>query len=196
MTSPFASAADLATRLKVAAFTGTALEQVNALLEDASAHLRDIIGWQVYPPATVTQQIRTDGTAALPLLGGPIVEVTDVSVDGVALADGFVLMDGRLRRGTGYSDAYGWVGTIDVNYTVGYEVPPPNLVAWTCVLASQALSTSNDLGALGSGEVSSLQLGPDYRIAWTQGEGAATLPQRVEDLLRTCYGSGVYVTSG
>lgn len=197
MVDAFASAnTDLAKRLKVAAFSGEALEQIDLLLQDASAHLRSVIGWQVYPAADVTHTVWDCVQGDLDLPGSPISAVTAVTVDDVTLdPSGYRLQGGQLRRLSGTYQRI-WTGVVEVTYTVGYATPPPDLVAWTCVLASQALASVKDLGSLGPGEVSSLQLGPDYRIGWTQGDGSGfSLPDRVEERLRRTYGlGGAYVT--
>lgn len=191
MVDAFATPQDLATRLGVTLWTGTELAQVQALLEDASDHLRSIIGWQVYPAAEVTETLWDFCGQILDLPGSPVTEVSAVTVDAVAVdPSAYTLVNGRIRRTAG-----SWFGDVVVTYTVGYATAPADLASWTCVLASQALSTLQDLQALGGTGVSSIAI-DDFRKSWADGGDAAgfSLPERNEDRLRRQYGGGVYVT--
>lgn len=189
----FATPEELAVRLGRAVWAAGSVElaQVQTLLADATAHLREIIGWQVSPPVAVTTVIRGSGTH-LPLHGKPVTAITAVTADGVTLASSsYELEDGSLRwRSGGRSE-------VTVTYTVGYSAPPPDLVSWTCVLASQALSAVGELGALGAGGVSSIAI-DDFRKSWADGgDGAGfVLPARVEEKLRERYGAGGAFVSG
>ena len=184
----FATKADLAARLKRAVPTAASLEesQWDAALDDASAFLRSIIGWQVYPSSTVSTVLFGYGTRWLPLPGGAT-SVTSVTGDGAPSE--YTLIDGSL-----YGDSGLWFGKITVEYTIGVDTAPEDLVAFCCVVASQIISVTSDLGALSATGVASVAI-DDYRKAWSQGESAGLdLPSRVVDQLRATYGSGALTT--
>ena len=184
----FATKADLAARLKRAVPTVASLEesQWDEALDDASAYLRAVIGWQVYPEATVTAAMFGSGGRWLSLPGGAM-SVESVTGDGVPSE--WSVIDGAL-----YGDSGTWWGKVTVEYTVGLAAVPDDLKAFTCVVASQVLAVTADLGALSATGVASVAI-DDYRKAWSQGESAGLdLPQRVEDRLRAAYGSGVLTT--
>lgn len=187
MVDAFAPPVDLADRLG-RVFTTKELTQVSLLLGDASTHLRSVIGWQVYPPVEVTVKSRQYGYEWLSLPGHPVIGVTSVTVDGVAVTD-HELFDGALLRPAG------WAGTVQVTYRVGYAAPPAQLATWSCVLASQALSMIEEVGTLGSGGVSSVAV-DDYRKAWANGgeDNGYSLPRRVEEALRHEFATGAHVT--
>lgn len=184
----FATKADLAARLKRAVPTVASLEesQWDEALDDASAFLRSVIGWQVYPQAEVSAVLFGGGGRWLPLPGGAVA-VTSVTGDGAPSS--WSLIDGAL-----YGDSGGWFGKVTVAYTVGLEVAPEDLKAFTCVVASQVLAITADLGSLSATGVASVAI-DDYRKAWSQGESAGLdLPARVMDQLRAAYGSGALTT--
>lgn len=190
MAAAFATPEQLAARLGRAVWPPASVElvRVQELLGDASAHLRSVIGWQVSPPANVTTRVPY-GTTSLRLPGAPVTAVVSVVLDGVAVpASSYTLEEGYLD---------GVPSGAVVTYTVGYATAPRDLVSWTCVLVSQALSALEDLGALGGGGVSSIAI-DDFRKAWAEGgDGAGfVLPARVEDKLRAAYGSGGAFVTG
>lgn len=184
----FATKAELAARLKRAVPTAASLEesQWDEALDDASAYLRAVIGWQVFPQSEVSVVLFGRGSRWLPLPGGAV-SVESATGDGVPSE--WSVVDGSL-----YGDSGGWYGKVTVGYTVGYADVPDDLRAFTCVVASQVLAVTADLGALSATGVASVAI-DDYRKAWSQGESAGLdLPQRVEDRLRAAYGSGALTT--
>jgi hypothetical protein len=189
----FATAADLAARLGRAVWDDPLeLARVEELLSDATAHLRAAVGWQVSPPATVTTRVSAGGDSVFRLPGAPVTAVTGITSGGTTLSPTiYELVDGAVEFTSGRP-----IGAT-VTYTVGYATPPRDLVSWTCVLASQALSALEELGALGGGGVSSIAI-DDFRKAWADGgDGAGfVLPGRVEDKLRRQYGGGGAHVSG
>lgn len=190
----FASPEQLAARLGRAVWPiGLELDRVQELLLDASAHLRGIIGWQVYPPATVAFRMQRTGQRVVPLPGEPVTSITSVTSAGTDLpAASYELVDGAVEFLHSYPSA-----PLIVNYTVGYPAAPRELASWTCVLASQALSALEELGALGGGGVSSVAI-DDFRKSWADGgDGAGfALPARVEEKLRERYGAGGAFVTG
>ena len=184
----FATKADLAVRLKRAVPTAASLEesQWDAALDDASAYLRGVIGWQVYPEATVTTVLFGSGGRWLSLPGGA---TSVASVTGDYVPSEWSVVDGAL-----YGDSGTWWGKVTVEYTVGFAAAPDDLVAFCCVVASQVLAVTAELGALSATGVASVAI-DDYRKAWSQGESAGLdLPQRVEDQIRSTYGAGAVTT--
>lgn len=191
MAAPFATAAALAKRMRRDVWSDPyELAQVEQLLIDASEHLRGIIGWQVSPPVTVSTFVHGVAGPWLHLPGAPVTSATATAADGTTVLTGFQPVDGALYR------AAGWPDGITVKYQVGYATPPADLLAWTCVLASQVLVAFESSGALGTSGLSYVAL-DDFRAGWQDGDtGGFSLPVRVEEQLRARYGSGVYVTGG
>lgn len=188
MATPFATASDLANRLKVPLWTGADLAQVNEHLADASNDLRAEIGWQVYPPVAITVSAYPDDSGHLSLPGTPFVSVTSVvDADGVTLA---VNDTYSIDHGVVHLSFY---GRVTVTYTVGYAAPPPDLLKWTCVIAAQSLARAADesLGATPSSEALA-----DYRISYSEQQqlGDLPVPVRVLERLRSAYGQAVYST--
>jgi hypothetical protein len=185
---PFATAGDLAARLGRAIWTDSVeLEQVETFLADASDLLRAEIGWQVYPPTEVTLVSYPDRSGRVVLSGSPIgglVSVTDAD-DVVVDPDGYVFLDGVVHIAA--------LGPLTLTYTVGYEAVPPELVAWTCVVAAQMLARATD-GTMILATPSSESLGGDYRVSYStlQQSGDLPIPERVLQRLRSTYGQAVY----
>lgn len=186
MATPFATASDLAIRLKVPLWTGVDLEQVESHLDDASNDLRSEIGWQVYPPITVTVDVTPDWLGQVRLSGSPIGSVTSVTRAGSVVSPGDYEWSGGVL-------SLHALGTASVTYTVGYTTPPPDLAKWTCVIAAQSLARAADesLGATPSSEALA-----DYRISYSEQQqlGDLPVPVRVLERLRSTYGQAVYAT--
>lgn len=184
MATAFATTSDLAARLGQAVPTGTTLARWQAALSDASTYLRSVIGAQVWPASTTTAVLFGDGGPWLRLPGAA---VSVSSVTGTVVPSTYELIDGAL-----YSES-GWVGKLTVEYEVGLESAPDDLVAWACVVASQLLTAVDDLGSMSAAGVSAVAI-DDYRKSWSQGESGIELPPRVVDMLRASYGTGAFVT--
>lgn len=187
MAEPFATASDLALRLKRDVWTDPdELAQVEQFLEDASNDLRDEIGWQVYPPVEVTVDVVSDwrGIAVLP--GAPVASIGSVSQNDTVISSGsYEFRGGLLHLGVRNSG-------VSVTYTVGYAIPPSALIRWTCVLAAQALAAVEEDGAFGATPASRALA--DYRISYSERQqmGELPIPARVLERLRSTYGQGVY----
>lgn len=180
----FATVADLQGRLN-RAFAGDDVTWVQNLLDDAAEHLRSVLGWKVYPVSTVTVRTKVNVGDFYRLPVQPVRSLGDVLVDGVPVAvDEF---DGGIQ----FKDR----GIADITFTAGYDVVPPALVSWTCVLASQAMDAVTKLGMLSSAGLSSVSI-DDFKMAWANGgEGSGyALPDRVVEQLRASYGTSAYVT--
>lgn len=186
MATPFATASDLAVRLKRPIWDNfPELDQVEQFLADASDLLRAELGWQVYPPATVTVTAQPDAYGHIPLPGSPVGAVVSVTADGQAVHY-------HLHNGTLHVHAY---GLVTVTYTVGYAAPPPDLTAWTCVLAAQMLSRA-ELGDGGLGGTPASLAVDDVRANFSalQQSGGLAIPERTLHRLRSVYGRTAYVT--
>lgn len=181
MTS-FASHTDLTNRGVTVASTDVA----DALLADASDAIRGIIGCDPYPQrqATFTLWIGR-GPQWIRMPSAPVVSIDSASVDGSAVD---ICRVGEAIKVCG-------PGELSVTFTFGYDAAPPELVSWTCVIASQTLGVLAELGTLGAGEVSSIGV-DDYRKAYKQlaDRGAFTLPDNVSQRLAAQYGGGAGVT--
>ncbi len=186
MATPFATASDLAVRLKRPMWDELAeLDQVEQFLSDASDLLRAELGWQVYPPATVTVTAEPDAYGHIQLPGSPVGAVTSVTVGGQPVTH-------DVHNGTVHVYSY---GLVTVTYTVGYAAPPPDLTAWTCVLAAQMLSRAA-LGDGGLGGTPASLAIEDVRANFSaqQQSGELGIPERSLHRLRSTYGRTTYVT--
>ena len=161
-------------------FSEEQAESIGNLLEAASAHLRHIIGQNVYPQETVTYEAYPSfGREDLPQW--PVVRVDAVQRDGVDVdftyRPGFVLVRGD--------------DPVDITFTYGVAEAPEELKRLACVLAAQALQMLETTGALTAGGLSSLGI-DDFRAAFADaGEGTGvSLPKRVEVGLRRRFGRG------
>lgn len=183
----FATVADLQTATKKT-YTGTDVAWVTELLEQASAHLRTILGWQVYPPMVMSYRTRIKAYGFYPLPVQPATLTSVVLTDGTTVeTDTF---DG------GFEPVKG--GTAVVTLTAGYAASPTDLKSWTVVLTSQVIDVVTKLGMLSSGGLSSVAI-DDFKMVWTQtGENTAGygVPDAVAARLKEAYGSSAYVTGG
>jgi len=175
----FAEVKDLETLLKTT-YEGEDANQVEALLDAASDHLRFIIGQEVFPRQTVTYKAYPSfGREDLPQW--PVLSVESVERDGAPV-------DYSYRPG------FITVGTdepVDVTFTFGYEAAPGELKRVTLVLAAQALQMFETTGALTAGGLSSLAI-DDFRAAFASGgesTGIALTPH-AERSLRRAFGRG------
>ena len=176
----FATTTDLATRLN-RTFTVDEQMWLTTLLEDASAYLRtEVIGQNVYPPATVTfDDWPTAGRVDLPQY--PIVRIDAVKRDGVDIdyeyRPGYITVQGDEK--------------IEITYTYGVVEAPDDLIRLTCVLVSSALiPLENQLG-LTAGGLSSVAL-DDFKLAWADAGSASgmVLPPIQSATVRAMFGRG------
>ena len=175
----FATADELATRLR-REFSEEEKEWLDELLEDASAHLRDVIGDPVFPRVTTTYiAYPSGGREDIP--GKPIVSVDAVTRDGVGIPfvyrPGYILVDGD--------------EPCEVTFTAGYAEPPRQLARIACVLVSQTLVTLEAQLGLTAGGLSSAAI-DDFRLAWANAgeQSGMELQPRTEAMLRDTYGPG------
>jgi len=182
----FATVADLQDRLKKT-FTGADVAWVQTLLNDASNHLRSVLGWQVWPQATVTIRTKVNIGDFYRIPMQPTQSLGAVLVDGLAVT--VKDFDGGIQ----FSNQ----GIADISFTAGYLNPPKVLVSWACVLAAQAMDAVTKLGMLSSAGLSSVSI-DDFKMAWANGgEGSGyVLPDRVVEQLREQFGTSAYVTGG
>lgn len=182
----FATVADLQTRTK-ATYAGADIAWVQSILDDASAHLRDILGWQVFPAAQVSYTTKVHAGVFHRLPIQPVKSLDSVVIPLTAITYDFY--DGGFEPDTN--------GIATVTFTAGYATAPPSLVSWCCVLASQVIDAVSKLGMLGNGGLSSISV-DDFKLVWSQsaenGLGGYTLPDRVIAQLRASYGTTAYVT--
>jgi len=187
--SAFATVADLQARTKVT-YAGADIDWVNTLLNDASAHLRDIIGWQVYPVSQVsyTTKLQAGMFHRFPQHPAASATVSYLDTSG-PVPSAPAVFDG------GYIPSKSGIATVTL--LVGYQLPPNSLTSWCCVLAAQVIDAVTKLGMLGNGGLSSVAI-DDFKLTWSQsaenGLGGYTLPDRVVAQLRAAYGPTTYVT--
>lgn len=175
----FTDAAAVAARLN-RQFTDPEVAWVEALLVDASAYLRAVIGQNVYPVTTSTFTAWPDfGRVDLPQY--PVVSVNAVERDGVAVE---------------YTYRPGYVEVreddpVDVTFTWGCAEPPPLLVSLAAVLVSQAVLAVETGTGLTFGGLSSIAL-DDFRAAFSNGgaESGMVLPPLQQALIRREFGRG------
>lgn len=175
----FAEPADVAARLN-RALTGAEETWVAALLDDASAYLREVIGQQVFP-RTTSEYVAYPDSGRVDLPQWPVVSVDVVERSTVAVAytyrPGFIEVD---------SD-----DPVDVTFTWGFEESPELLKSLAVVLVSQAIMAVETTGSLSFGGLSSIAL-DDFRAAFSNGgaESGMVLPKIQQALIRSRFGRG------
>lgn len=185
----FATVADLQARTKVV-YSGADGDWAQTLLNDASDHLRDVLGWQVYPASEVsyTTRLQAGMFHRFPQHPAVLGSVAYLDTSGTVPATPAVFDGGFIPSKSGIAT---------VTFTAGYQAPPPSLVSWCCVLAAQVIDAVTKLGMLGNGGLSSVGI-DDFKLVWSQsaenGLGGYTLPDRVVAQLRESYGTTAYVT--
>lgn len=178
----FTDAAAVATRLN-RVFTTAETTWVTALLGDASAYLREVIGQQVYPVTESTFTAWPDsGRVDLPQW--PVVSVDTVERDAAAVE--YMYRPGYL---TVRSD-----DPVDVTFTWGYAEAPELLVSLCAVLVSQAILAVETGAGLTFGGLSSIAL-DDFRAAFSNGgaDSGMVLPEPQQKLIRARFGQGEVV---
>jgi len=182
----FASVADLQARLNKT-FPDADAPWVQTLLDDASDHLRSMLGWQVWPSAVVTVRTKVNIGDFYRLPIQPVQSLGTVLVDGAVVA--VTEFDGGIQ----FKDQ----GIADIAFTAGYGTIPKVLTSWTCVLAAQVMDAIAKLGMLSGAGLSSVSI-DDFKMAWANGaEGSGyVLPDRVVEQLRESFGTSAYVTGG
>lgn len=182
----FATVADLQARTKVT-YTGADIDWVQTLLNDATEHLRDMLGWRVYPQNAVSYTTKVWAGVFNLLPVQPVASIDSLTVQNVAVP--FDAYDGGFVTHAN--------GIATVTFMAGYPSPPPSLVSWCCVLAAQVIDAVTKLGMLGNGGLSSVSI-DDFKLVWSQsaenGLGGYTLPDRVVAQLQASYGTTAYVT--
>ena len=182
----FATVSDLQTRTRVT-YAGADIAWVQSILDDASAHLRDILGWQVFPAAQVTYTTKVWAGIFNRLPIQPVKSIDSISIPLTVMT--YDAYDGGFESDTN--------GIATVTFTAGYATAPPSLISWCCVLAAQVIDAVSKLGMLGNGGLSSISV-DDFKLVWSQsaenGLGGYTLPDRVVAQLRAAYGTTAYVT--
>lgn len=175
----FTTAAEVATRLN-RQFTGAEMAWVDALLVDASAYLRGVIGQEVYPVTQSTFTAWPDfGRVDLPQW--PVVSVDAVERDGEPVS--YEYRPGYI---TVRSD-----DPVDVTFTWGVATPPEILASLAAVLVGQAIMAVETAGGLTFGGLSSIAL-DDFRAAFTNGgyDSGMVLPRPQQALIRRMFGRG------
>jgi hypothetical protein len=179
----FATFEQFAARTK-RTFTDEEKPLIEALLEDASTYLRDVIGADLYPRRTVTATLwpSVDGTVTLPR---PVHGITSVTRDGRAVD--YSRADDVTLCGVGS-------GPVEATFDYGFTDPPAELTRWTITLAFQALvAVELELGVTGAG-LSSLGV-DDFRASFADGgeHTGITLSDRNADRLRRSFGGASFV---
>lgn len=176
----FATADELGKTLNREFGAGVETEWINGLLADASAHLRSVIGQEVFP-TTTSEYVAYPSGGRIDLPQWPVVAVVTVKRDGAAIdhtyRPGFIMVS---------SDE-----PCDVTFTWGYASAPPELKRLACVLVSQALlPLENNLG-LTAGGLSSVAI-DDFKLAWADAGASSgmTLTQHSENAIRRQFGQG------
>lgn len=202
MADPFATVADLTAR----GVTVTDQTMAQTFLQDASDFLRGEIGWQVYPTASVTvSDVHGQHTCKayemehIHLPGHPIRSVSSVTMVGQTVDPAYYeLVNDVLIVGSAYWYYVQNVGPhwlpipIVVTYEVGYDTPPAELTAWTCILTADSLDRQSK-GLLGRVPMSLAV--DDIRVQFSaqQQAGNFPIPDRVLARLRQTYGMSVFV---
>lgn len=180
----FATAAILGKKLRRTFTPGAETEWIDGLLADASAHLRSVIGQEVYPRSQSTYlAYPVEGRVDLPQ--HPVVSVDAVERDGSPVGfiqrPGFILVSGD--------------EPVSVTFTWGYLALPKELERLACVLVSQVLIPLEAKIGLTAGGLSSVQL-DDFKLAWADAGASSgmTLTPHAEALVRNQFGASATTT--
>jgi hypothetical protein len=175
----FATADDLGKTLR-RVFTNEEKLWIDELLAQASAHLRSVIGQNIYP---VTQSTYTGypqgGREDIPQW--PVVSVDAVERDGKPVEyryrPGYITVD---------SDE-----PVEVTFTWGYETSPPELARIAQVLVSQTLLPLEAKLGLTAGGLSSVAI-DDFKLAWADAGASSgmVLTPHAQTALRLEFGRG------
>lgn len=179
MVDAFATADDLAVRLN-RTFTGDEETWIETLLEDASTYLRGVIGYDIVPRTQSSYTAYPDcGRIDLPQV--PVASVDSVQRDG---------KDAIYDYRPYYLEVAG-DDPVDVTFTWGLDVVPPELTRLACVLVSGALLTLEANIGLTAGGLSSVAL-DDFKLAWADAGASSgmALPAIQEDAVRSRFGKG------
>lgn len=188
--TPFATVADLAAALGVAAPTVGSVSHSQMLdaLSDASDDLRDIVGQAINRgTSTVTVWAKPGGIVRLPAV--PVVSVASVVSDGKAVE--FEILDS-----SSLSVVTSAPRKLTITYTHGWQTIPGILRKWCKVLAASSIAAakSGNLGLAGGLAGVSVD---DGRVSWAtaadENGAGVSLPESVALRLKSSYGSP-YVT--
>lgn len=183
----FATVADLELATKRPPYAGADILWVTELLAQASAHLRTVLGWQVFPQSTASYRtvLRACEHYTLPSQPSQLVSVV---IDGASVE--------THEYDGGFMPTQGGLAT--VTFTAGYATAPVSLKSWTIVLATQVIDTITKLGLLSSGGLSSVAI-DDFKMVWAQSEDSSSgygIPKSVADRLRAEFTMGGAVVTG
>ena len=163
---------------------------VGMLLASASSAVRDAAGVPISRTTSVIKMGSEPGQG-LKLPGGPVLDVTSVSIDGEPVTD-WKLVDGHLWRACGWQPRYGLPRLSEVEFEHGYDPVPADVVHLVCLLVSSAASSIED-GFQSKGNLAYESI-DDYRIGYQQGADSSTsvmeLPERTRRWLRDRFGDG------
>jgi hypothetical protein len=189
VTPAFATRSDLEVTLK-RTFAAPDQPWVDDLLAQASDHLRsEVLGWQVYPVASVTYKTRLQAGQFFSLPMQP------ASLVSVAYSDSAVQPSSapEVYNG-GFVPTVSGVATLVLS--VGYSVAPPVLRSWCMTLAAQAIAHLEKLGTLTADAYSSVAI-DDFRLVWNQnGQSGWGIPEMTREVLRNQFQSSAYTTGG
>lgn len=211
-TAAFATAAELTARTGVT-YTGTELAQVNALLGDASAHLRMLLGQSVSATTSTAVLYAAPQDEWLDLPEQPVRAVSLVKIgpagSETTITD-YEVVNGALFLGRFAQPSALTFGSVVggsqhrrvvVTYDHGRLTIPADLKSWCMVLALQGLKQLAASGSLGPVGVESETTAIDdyshsikYATDAEAGMAAFYVPERALEILRSRYGSTAYVT--
>lgn len=178
--------------------------QVATSLAAASAAVRDAAGVPI-SQATSTVALMGSRDRWLTLPGSPVISVSAVLLDGVAVTD-YAFRQGSLYR------SYGWAcrgplsgsrrwdpdypSEVTVTMVHGFLEVPADIIALVASLAAADINAAAE-GYESKAGIASESI-DDYRVAYTSGENvqsfAVELPERTRLWLRQRFGGGSYVT--
>lgn len=189
---PLATLADLQAR----EIEHDSSETLQSLLVAASASVRDAAGSPISRGTwTVSVPGRPDQWLTVPLQ--PVVDVTDVKLDGVELPDGeWRLVGGRLWRRSGWR---GGCDPAEVTMTVtgGLDPVPADIVDLVCSMVGSALARLAEGYRSRQDDPSAIRI-DDYSEQYTvtvgdRLAGAMELPAATRDRLAARFGRGAAV---
>lgn len=193
--NPLATTADL----QVRGITIPDGIDVNRLLVAASTVVREAAG---APISQLTSTVTLPGSHSrwLDLPGGPVTEVTSITVNGVEVTN-WTLEDGAVFRDSGwqfFERPWPWTAAptrVEVTYTHGLAEVPEDIVDLVCSLVAMRLAAPYDVDPRVASEAID-----DYRVSFTAADDGPLpvmqLPEATRTWLRNRFsGSNTYVTN-
>lgn len=177
----FATASDLGTLLKRSFAEGAEADQVQAILDGATAYLQSLLGSRIAAETVTFIAQPKRGEKRIMLPQQPVRLVQSVTIEGVEV-EGWRLRNGAVTLDQGFDDV-----DVEITFTFGYEDIPEDLNWWCCYLASGVIAQIERSGSLSTAGIANERI-DDYGVGYFQNESALQIPPIQLEMLQNAYG--------